>query len=434
MAPWKFDVTLLDLTGYSSNGAEIRLADNNRLIARVSSESESGLYDDHFVEDMKVTLLESCDGGISWEETSDAFPPEGIPTPDGGRVYIGGHGLQGEPLREHLEREGLGHLYRPEGMMNYRLYKAEKRAELEAEGWQVHDAFEDIVAIYPGIQAWRSEDEGETWVSSTIENAPRGDFPQAAHMVGAGGGLALADGTILQGVYGRLNRTDRTTRVWMARSTESGGTWTFTPLFFDPDDEVGFNETNLLAMSSGRILAMARPQFAKDEGQTMWQSNSDDGGLTWSDPEQVPFWGYPANLINLSNGDILATYAHRRYPVGVRACISHDEGRTWDVENEKIVRDDSLPKGVGYPQTVQLADGSLFTVYALSKIAALKQEDRVEYAQKLVMHPWFHTYAAGSRYSFDYVRARGQQRIHPEGVCPRRLGQGSDAIADSPQR
>ena len=50
MAPWKFDVDLLDLTGYSSNGAEIRLADNNRLIARVSSESESGLYDDHFVD------------------------------------------------------------------------------------------------------------------------------------------------------------------------------------------------------------------------------------------------------------------------------------------------------------------------------------------------------------------------------------------------
>ncbi|MCZ6634953.1 MAG: hypothetical protein O7G87_16270 [bacterium] len=35
MAFWKFDVTLLDLTGYFCNGAEIRLVDNNRLIARL---------------------------------------------------------------------------------------------------------------------------------------------------------------------------------------------------------------------------------------------------------------------------------------------------------------------------------------------------------------------------------------------------------------
>ena len=34
-----------------------------------------------------------------------------------------------------------------------------------------------------------------------------------------------------------------------------------------------------------------------------------------------------------------------------------------NVDNEKIIRDDSLPKGVGYPQSVQLPDGSIFTVY-----------------------------------------------------------------------
>ena len=125
-----------------------------------------------------------------------------------------------------------------------------------------------------------------------------------------------------------------------------------------------------------------------------------------------------------------------KHQAGVRACVSYDEGRTWDVDNEKIIRDDSLPKGVGYPKSVQLSDGSIFTVCAQSKIAGLKPEDRVEYGKTLVLHPWFHCYVAGSRYSPDFVRARGQQRVYPEGVFPRRTVStaGTDAIADSPQR
>ena len=239
--PWKFDMTLLDLTGYSSNSAVIYLADDDRLIVSISSESEAGLYDDFFVEDHRTTQVQSEDGGISWVESEDQLPPAGVRAPDGTRVYIGGQTLGGDSLREHLEREGLGHLHKPDGMMAYRLYKAEKRAGLEAQGWQVDDAFGGIVAVYPEIVTWRSEDDGKTWNSSPIDNAPRGDFPMAAHMVGFfGSGLLLPDGAILGAVYGRLNRTERTTRVWSTRSVDSGRTWTFTPVFFDPEDRIGY--------------------------------------------------------------------------------------------------------------------------------------------------------------------------------------------------
>ena len=132
--PWKIDITLLDLTGYSSNGAEVFLVDEDRLVVRVSSESESGLYDDFFVEDHRTTLLTSRDAGITWTESDDVLPPPGTDAPDGTRVYIGNQGLSGDALHEHLEREGLGHLYKPDGQMAYRLYKAEKRTELEAQG------------------------------------------------------------------------------------------------------------------------------------------------------------------------------------------------------------------------------------------------------------------------------------------------------------
>ncbi len=433
MAPWKIDVTLLNLTGYSSNGAEVWLLDDDRLVVRVNSESESGLCDDFFVEDHRTTLLTSVDGGITWENNDGPLPIRGADAPDGSRVYIGNEGLSSDELRDHLEREGLGHLYKPEGRMAYRLYKAEKRADLEAQGHMVSDAFEGIVAVYPPLATCRSTDGGETWTREPIPNAPRGDAPLGAHMVGFfGRTLRLDDGTIMGSLYGRLNRTDTTTRVWVARTTDGGHNWTFTPVFFDPEDKIGYNETHLLRLRSGRILALARPLFPAD--QNMWQSVSDDDGLTWSEPAQVPFWGFPGYPIQLTNGDILVTYAHRRHPVGVRACLSHDDGDTWDVKNEKIIRDDSLPKGVGYPQSVQLADGSILSVYAMSKIDALKPEDEIGYAKKLVLHPWFHTVACASKYSPDYVRTRGQAATPPEGVHPRRTGHGTDRITDSPQR
>ena len=431
--PWKIDITLLDLSGYSSNGAEVFLLDDGQLVVRVSSEWESGLYDDFFVEDHRTTLLTSTDGGITWEDYDGSLPAPGADAPDGTRVYIGNQGLSGDALREHLEREGLGHLYTPDGQMAYRLYKEEKRAELEAQGHQVNDAFEGIVAVYPEIATCRSVDGGQTWTRTPIENAPRGDAPVAAHTVGFfGRTIVLDDGTMMGTLYGRLNRTDTTTRVWVARTTDSGHTWTFNPVFSDPDDRIGYNETHLLRLRSGRIIALARPQFPTDHN--MWQNVSDDGGVTWTEPKQVPFWGYPGYPIQLTNGDLLVTYAHRRHPVGVRACVSSDDGDSWDIDNEKVIRNDSLPKGVGYPQSVELADGNILSVYAMSKIDALKPEDEIGYGKKLVLHPWFHTVACASKYTPDYVRARGQASIQPEGVHPRRTGPGTDQITESPQR
>ena len=430
-APWKFDVTLLDLAGYSSNGATVHLAENDRLVVKISSSSDTGLQDDFFVEELLATELQSTDGGISWEECEGQMPPEGCRVGDGTWVRIGAEVLRDEALREHLEREGLGHLYKPGGWMGYRLYRAEKRAELEALGWQVDDAFEGIVAHYPGIVAWTSTDDGETWTSRPIEKAPRG-----AHIVGwnVGTPVVLANGTILGAIYGRVNREDPSSRVWASRSTDGGQTWDFITVFHDPTGDASFNEADLVLMPSGRILAMARPQVTAKHN--MFQSYSDDGGLSWSAPEQVPFWGFPPNLLLLDSGAVMVTYAHRRHPCGVRACISYDEGRTWDVENEIIVRDDSLPKGVGYPKSVQLSDGSIFTVCAQTKIAGLKPEDQVKYGKTLILHPWFHTYIAASRYSPDYVRARGQKKIYPTGVFPRRTTPttGTDATTDSPQR
>jgi hypothetical protein len=44
-------------------------------------------------------------------------------------------------------------------------------------------------------------------------------------------------------------------------------------------------------------------------------------------------------------------------------CLSADDGRTWDIDNEIVVRDD-LPNGdLGYATTIEHEPGRLFTIY-----------------------------------------------------------------------
>ena len=74
----------------------------------------------------------------------------------------------------------------------------------------------------------------------------------------------------------------------------------------------------------------------------------------------------------MKNGWLLAVYGRRIPPYGERACISRDGGKTWDVENEIELKGypnivgmrkwDAL-RDLGYPSSVQLDDGSIWTVY-----------------------------------------------------------------------
>ena len=90
-------------------------------------------------------------------------------------------------------------------------------------------------------------------------------------------------------------------------------------------------------------------------------------------------WGNPGDLIKLSDGRILCTYGYRRDPMGVRACLSGDDGRSWDIEHEVIIRDDggtvcslwSPPRAeggadVGYPISLERSDGLVLTVYYIT--------------------------------------------------------------------
>ena len=86
-------------------------------------------------------------------------------------------------------------------------------------------------------------------------------------------------------------------------------------------------------------------------------------GHTWHGLEQTPIWGHPAHLLRLHDGRVLCTYGYRREPFGVRACLSADGGRTWDIDNEIVLRADGTDRDLGYPSSVQFPGGDIFTAY-----------------------------------------------------------------------
>ena len=80
-------------------------------------------------------------------------------------------------------------------------------------------------------------------------------------------------------------------------------------------------------------------------------------------------------MLRLRNGDILMSYGYRKKPYGNRTRISTNHGKTWG--DELIISADGIDGDLGYPSTVELADGTLLTVWyeslAKPKLAVLRQ-------------------------------------------------------------
>jgi sialidase-1 len=148
------------------------------------------------------------------------------------------------------------------------------------------------------------------------------------------------------------------------QSSDDGRSWSVVATVPKPEGHVaGLGEPHVVELASRKLIAMVRNE-PKDRTQCfLMQSESVDGGKTWSTLHSSGIWGYPPQLIQLKNGWVVVSYGYRREPYGERACISRDEGKTWDVQNEIVLNDTGISADLGYPSSTQLADGSILTVY-----------------------------------------------------------------------
>ena len=121
-----------------------------------------------------------------------------------------------------------------------------------------------------------------------------------------------------------------------------------------------YHELYAIEAQDGTLIAQIRNHNAANEGETL-QSESRDGGKTWSTPHSIGVWGLPSHLLRLRDGRLVMTYGHRRPPFGNQARLSTDHGRTW---GEAIpLSTDGIGGDFGYPSTVELTDGTLLSVW-----------------------------------------------------------------------
>lgn len=210
---------------------------------------------------------------------------------------------------------------------------------------------DEIVSEWLGYWIRRSEDNGKTW----------GDYIRV-ETTAPHGPIELNDGRLL--FVGCTGEKTIERRVGVIESRDDGRTWTRIGSIAqaEGDDPNECHEPHVVETADGTLVAMARYHGEGELAHHLRQAFSTDGGKTWTRFEPTPIWGYPPHLIRLDNGWLLVSYGRRKEPFGERACISKDGGQTWDVENE-IVLSQAPTSDLGYPASVQLDDGSIFTVY-----------------------------------------------------------------------
>ena len=314
--------------------------------------SRSTFHDHHAVGDW--TVLVSADEGDTWAETDDPTLPAAWPgsstrersdrfagvMDDGSYVCAGKMGAEVWPVsrEEEANRRGLWARAHPQG-----------------------DA--RIVVNLPTLFLQRSEDGGRTW------RRREWDVP-GLRGNGFSRPTVLRDGAILAPVYGTA--ADGAPRVYVWRGVEGGRTWRLYRVG-SPGGESAF-----LEVEPGRVLCLSRTDHGESGGYLV-QIWSEDGGITWSETLTTEVWTprSPPHLIRLRDGRVLLTHGYRAAPMGIRAVFSRDGGRSWDVDDTVVLRDDGgyvgemPPRGspesdVGYPHSTQLSDGSVLTVYYIT--------------------------------------------------------------------
>ena len=204
-----------------------------------------------------------------------------------------------------------------------------------------------------GYWTFRSTDGGKTWEPPvrTTGSSPHG-------------GIQLRDGRLF--VVGRRYDDKGLQNEVVAETSEDGGrSWRVLSRigFQKPLDAAEAHEPHVAELKDGTLVAQFR--YHGDKWCTL-QSESADGGKTWSAVHETGILGVPSHLLPLQDGRLLSTFSNRRKAPFVEcAVLSADGGKTWDIDNTIIIsaQDGGNPGDMGYPSTTQLKDGTLVTVY-----------------------------------------------------------------------
>ena len=178
------------------------------------------------------------------------------------------------------------------------------------------------------------------------------------------GPTALSDGSLLwvgrtfaeNDVFSEKDRIE----AWRVHTDGSVAFVGAVPPVYKNGSLVNVCEPSCIELPDGRLLC----HFRAESGLfTVFQTVSTDGGRSWSAPVQLlsDRGGSPPHLYLHSSGVLISAYGYRTAPFGVRVMFSTDLGKTW--KTDIPLWDKGVSSDLGYPATVELADGSLLTVF-----------------------------------------------------------------------
>ena len=215
----------------------------------------------------------------------------------------------------------------------------------------------DVLSREHGFWMMRSADNGRTWSEK-----------YAVPVNNVHGPTLLQDGSLLwvgrekSGDFVQSATFGDAAKAYISR--DNGLTWQVRSQLPQPGwDQRSFHELHSVQTADGVVITQIRCTYntgCMGETYTL-QTESYDGGHTWG-PYRKICDGYPSHLTNLADGRVLTTYGWRQKPFGIRCRFGLELPlRFW--QEEIVLTDDGDSLDLGYPSTVQLADGSLVTLW-----------------------------------------------------------------------
>jgi len=189
-----------------------------------------------------------------------------------------------------------------------------------------------------------SEDNGVTWGADTEWPGTLGQLPRNVP-------IALRSGELLLPLSGEAGQK----RGSFAMITKDNGqTWEQSAVI------TGGSQPTLAQRDDGSLLCLMRNR------PRILQSESHDGGRTWTPAQVTPFKNPDAGiaLTGLKNGHFLLVYNDTttgRSPLSVARSV--DGGKTWD----KPLELESTPGEYSYPSIIQAFDGRIHVTYTFRR-------------------------------------------------------------------
>jgi len=215
----------------------------------------------------------------------------------------------------------------------------------------------DTVGSLLGSWMKISEDEGKTWTRAirVPVNAPHG------FSMRKDGALAYLGKGYREDLGGPSGP------IQYAESRDGGFTWQIVGEIPLPKAITYFHEPHVIELNDGTLLGVIRYEDYSDGKEELetYITRSEDGGKTWTLAESMNVAGSPPHLLQHSSGAVVMVYGYRHPGYGQRAVVSWDNGKTWS--EDIIIRDDGNNGDLGYPASVELDDGSIYTVYYQAK-------------------------------------------------------------------